>query len=129
MLDASYINHQATNGKSPAGKTVTGEYIAKASRHYSSRQRAVDAARWIRGQLQIKPTLKLAAKTFGVSIPLVAAARERLEQQDKHRANGNGTTTLSDSAVENIVAEVGVDRVWRAIEKLTQPQLPLVAAE
>jgi hypothetical protein len=31
--------------------------------------------------------------------------------------------------IENIVREVGVDRVWRVVDKLTSPELPLVAAE
>jgi len=46
-------------------------------------------------------------------------------------ANGNGGSpaTLSDAVVEHIVAEVGVERIWRALDKLTQPQLPLQAAQ
>jgi hypothetical protein len=51
------------------------------------------------------------ATTFIISVPLVVEA------------------TLSDAAVERIVAEVGVDRIWRAIDKLTAPELPLAAAE
>lgn len=125
-----------TNGQAPATKTVTGQHLAKATVNYPPRRRAADAARWLRGQVIIKPTLTLAAKTFGVSVPLVVRARERLkynewlEQQERGKRFGNGgTTTLSDSAIDNIVREVGVERVWRAIDRLTQPQLPLVAAE
>ena len=36
---------------------------------------------------------------------------------------------MSDSALENLVREVGLDRVWRAVDRLTQPELPLIAAE
>jgi hypothetical protein len=75
--------------------------------------------------------LKLAAKTFRVSTPLVARARERLErveQRKQRHLNGGSAPTLSDSAVENIVRELGVERIWRAIEKLTQPELPFMAA-
>jgi hypothetical protein len=124
-----------TNGQASAVKAVTGLYIAKAAVNYRKYQRAEDAARWLRGELQIKPTVKLAAKTFGVSIPLVAEARKHhlrqlaRREQGKRHLNGGSVPGLSDDAVERIVAEVGVDRIWRAVDKLTQPQLPLQAAE
>ena len=38
-------------------------------------------------------------------------------------------TPLSDQALERIVAETGVERVWRVIDRLTAPELPLAAAE
>jgi hypothetical protein len=57
-----------------------------------------------------------------VSIPLVAEARDLLERRErgKRHPNGGGTATLSDDAVE---------RIWRAVDRFTQPQLPLAAAE
>jgi hypothetical protein len=122
-------NPTNVNGKPP--RTVTGEFIAKATTNYQPWQRAQDAARWLRGELHIKPTAKQAAEIFGVSLPLVAKAREwleLLEQRRRSATNGNGVSTLSDSAVENIVREVGVDRIWRAVDKLTQPTLPLMTA-
>jgi hypothetical protein len=117
----------ATNGQAPATKTVTGQYLAKATVNYPPWRRAEDAARWLRGELTIKPTLKLAAETFGVSVPLVAQAREWLERVKRH-GNG-GTTTLSDDAIDRIVVEVGPERVMCSLDRITQPQLPLVAAE
>src|SRR5262245_43213593 len=103
-----------TNGRAPATKTVTGQFIARATVNYPPPQRAEDAARWLRGELQIRPTVKLAAETFGVSIPLVVEAREQIERREQGKRHGNGgTTTLSDEAVERIVAEVGIDRIWR----------------
>jgi len=62
---------------------VTGQHIAKATVNYAPQQRAADAARWLRGELSIKPTVALAARTFGVSAPLIAEARERLEQRER----------------------------------------------
>lgn len=116
----------ATNGKQAV---VAAQHIAKASTGYPKCERARDAARWIRGELQVEPTLKLAAETFGVSVPLVAQAREQLERRasGKHHGNG-GTTTLSDSAIDNIVREVGVNRIWASIDRLTQPSLPFAIA-
>jgi hypothetical protein len=109
---------------------VTGQRIAKATINYAPQQRAADAARWLRGELSIKPTVALAARTFGVSVPLVVEAHERLEQSERAKRFGNGgTAILSDSAIEKLVREVGVDRVWRAVDTLPSPELPLVAAE
>jgi hypothetical protein len=60
----------------------------------------------------------------------VEATHARLEQSKRARRFGSGSTAvLSDSVIETIVREVGVDRIWRAVDRLTQPELPLVAAE
>jgi hypothetical protein len=60
------------------------------------------------------------------SEPLVAAARERLEQQEHD--GRNGTLRLSDSAIDNIVREVGIERIWASVDRLTQPSLPFAGA-
>jgi hypothetical protein len=127
----SLLSRVPTNGgQAPATPIVTGQRIARATINYAPQQRAADAARWLRGELSIKPTVALAARTFGVSVPLVVEAHERLEQSERAKRFGNGgTAILSDSAIEKLVREVGVDRVWRAVDKLTSPELPLVAAE
>jgi hypothetical protein len=60
----------------------------------------------------------------------LAEQRAQREQAGRTKSFGNGgITTLSDSVIERIVREVGVDRIWRVIDRLTQPDLPLVAAE
>ena len=114
-----------SSGQGHVTPIVTGQHIAKATVNYAPQQRATDAVRWLRGELSIKPTVALAARTFGVSVPLITEARERLEQREraKHLA------ALSDNVIERIVREVGVERVWQAVDKLTSPELPLVAAE
>jgi hypothetical protein len=133
-MDVLHQNSTPQNGRAPAGKTVktvTGQFIAKATVNYSCWGRAWDAARWLRGELQIVPTVKLAAKTFGVSIPLVAEARTLLERRDraKRHTNGGGSIVLSDFAIDNIVVEIGPERVMRSLDRITSPQLPPVAAE
>jgi hypothetical protein len=70
--------------------------------------------------VEIVPTLKLAAETFGVQPAEVKAACERLA--------GNGTTALSDDVVKHIVMEIGPERVLKAVDKLTAPPLPFVMA-
>lgn len=71
-----------------------------------------------------------------MSTTLVAAARERFAQREHAartlvvRVMHNGrSAVLSDSVLENLVREVGIDRVWRAVDRLTAPELPLIAAE
>jgi hypothetical protein len=114
------------NGQGPATKvTVGGQFIAKATSGYPPRRRALDAARWLRGELTIKPTVRLAAQTFSVSVPLVAEAREQLEREERR---ARSALPLSDSAIDNIVREVGVNRVWASIDRLTQPELPAASA-
>jgi hypothetical protein len=56
------------------------------------------------------------ATAFYISVPLVLA--------EQLHANGNGgiTATLSDAIVEHIVAEVGVERIWRALDRITAPR-------
>ena len=116
-------------------KVVSGLYIAKAFRSYPKWKRARDAASWVRGEVTVTPTIKLAASVFGTTPPQVKAQLEHRERNNRHASNGNGTTTLSDSALErhhgrvDNAPAVGVERIWRVIDKLTQPPLPLQAAE
>jgi hypothetical protein len=119
------FNVPLSNEQGHVTPIVTGQRIAKATVNYAPQQRATDAARWLRGELSIKPTVALAARTFNVSVPLIIEARARLEQREraKHLA------ALSDNVIERIVREVGVERVWQVVDKLTSPELPLVAAE
>ena len=57
-------------------------------------------------------------------------ARGWNSQERAKRFGNGGTAILSDAVIENInFREVGVDRVWRVVDKLTSPELPLVAAE
>jgi hypothetical protein len=110
-------------------KVVTGQHIAKAHRAYTPWQRAEDAARWIKSEVQIVPTVKLAASVFNVSVPLVMKARAILDERSRRKHRANGSTTLSDAVVERIVTEVGPNRILHALDRVTQPQLPLQAAE
>jgi hypothetical protein len=130
----SLLSRESTNnGQAPAAKAVTGQYLAKATVNYPRWRRAEDAVRWQRREVDVKPTAKLAAEVFGTSLHLMKTARARLERHEqgkRHRANGgNGTTALSDDAVERIVVEIGPERILRVVDKLTSPEPPLVAAE
>ena len=135
MRDVSSLPPPATQA---AIKVISSLHLAKAFRSYPKWRRALDAAGWVRGEVMITPTIKLAASVFGISPPLVKTQldREHVRGRDHHRparagqTHGNGSASqLSDDVVERIVAEVGVDRIWRVVEKLTEPQLPLQPAE
>lgn len=120
---------------SSSHRIVTGQHIAKAHVTYGPGQRAHDAALWLQDRLRIKPTLKLAARTFNVSVPLVVEAREYLARfgercernghnngHSKHNDHDGHTETkltlaehlVSASLSERIEAAraVGVDVVW-----------------
>jgi hypothetical protein len=117
------------NGQGPQKKAIPGQFIAKATTSYPRHCRAEDAAQWMRGKVEVAPTLRLAATTFGVRPAEVKAARERLEQSERKRVGNGNNAILSDSAVENTIREIGILRVWYAVKKLTSPKLSLVAAE
>jgi hypothetical protein len=127
------LNYSPKSFPASPARSVTGQRIARATVSYPSWQRAEDAVRWLRGELQIKPTVKQAGEIFRVSAPLMKAARERLERHERSKRHANssgGAPTLSDSVIDNIVREVGVERIWASIDRLTQPSLPFaVAAE
>jgi hypothetical protein len=115
--------------KQAAVKVISSLHLAKAFRSYPKWKRARDAASWVRGEVTVTPTVKLAASVFGVSSPLVKAQLERRELGKHHAVNGKGTTALSDDALDRIVSAIGADRVLAAVDRATQPQLPLAAAE
>jgi hypothetical protein len=116
-------------------KTVTGQRLAKASSGYPWWVRAEDAARWLKGEVAIKPTAKLACAVFNVSYPRLKDAQERLDLNqhyfDEKHGNGNGTSAaaLSDAVIENVVLEIGPDRILAALDRVTAPELPLQAAQ
>jgi hypothetical protein len=118
----SLFNASPVTGQGPQKKTISAQFVAKATTSYPRSQRADDAAQWLRGKAEIIPTLKLAAETFGVQPAEVKAACRRLERRNR--------PDLSDDVVERIVIEIGPERVLKAVDRLTEPPLPfLVAAE
>jgi hypothetical protein len=114
-----------------AVKIVTGERIAKSSCGYLPQVRAEDAARWLRGEVVVRPTTKMACAVFGISYPRLRQAQKRLArlERSKHHINGNGSAVLPDAVIDGIVAEVGHDRIFAALDRVTAPELPLAAAE
>jgi hypothetical protein len=107
---------------------LRGRFLAKATTNYPAALRAEDAVHWMRGEVRIWPTATQARRLFRVNAQQLRLARERIEYREraKQRVFGVGTTTLSDDAVERIVVEVGPERIWKAVDRLTQPP---VAAE
>src|SRR5262245_30995266 len=91
-----------SNGQGGQKMASPGQFIARATTSYPRNCRAEDAAQWLRGKVEVVPTLKLAAETFGVQPAEVMAARKRLEQRERAKH------LLSDNAIERIVREVGV---------------------
>ena len=112
-----------------ARKTISALHISKARKTYFKHQRVVDAAGWVRGEVRVAPTLKLAAAVFGVPLAEIRRLVRWRKQHDLGKQSNGGTTALSDTAIDNIVMEIGPERFLQSIDRLTQPKLPLVAAE
>jgi len=83
------ITGPQTTATSPVPVIVTGQYPAKATVHYPRELRAYDAARWVRGEIQVLPTTKLAATVFGVPAACVSAEVKALEAAEQLNAAGN----------------------------------------
>ena len=112
-----------TSTKQAPVKVISGLRLAKAFRNYPKAERAREAASWVRGEVTIAPTRKLAASTFGVSPARVRAELKPRERTKRH-INGNGSAAyLSDDELDRIVVEAGLDRVLAALDRATQPQL------
>jgi hypothetical protein len=76
-------------------RVVSGQTISKTRKAWGARNRAQFAAEWLIGLIEVKPTLKMAAAVFSVSIPYVNAALEDLKAEAEyigngHLTNGNG---------------------------------------
>jgi hypothetical protein len=72
-----------THLKQAPVRIVTRQFLARATTTYTPVRRADDAARWRRGELQVRPTIKLAAEVFRVSLARVRQAQARLEPRGK----------------------------------------------
>ena len=66
------INSTLKTSATILSTTISGQSIAKSK--WNAQTRAVRAAKWRLGQASIKPTTKLAAAVFGVSVQLVNSA-------------------------------------------------------
>lgn len=60
---------------------------------------------------------------------LAAAPHKAPQRKSPPRLLYRRAATLADSDLDAIVADIGIDRMWAAVERATQPRLPLVAAE
>jgi hypothetical protein len=65
----------------------------------------------------------------GCAVDAFAAAPRKAPQRKRQRLLYRKANTLTDDEVKRIVVELGPDRVLRVVDRLTQPPLPLQAAE
>ena len=73
MFDLNRLTGAVPQAPAKPVKVVSGLYIAKAFRSYPKWKRARDAASWVRGEVTVTPTIKLAASVFGTTPPQVKA--------------------------------------------------------
>ena len=65
----------------------------------------------------------------GTAITEVAATPRKASRRTQHRLLYRRAGTFTNDEVRRVVLELGPARVLRAIDELTQPQLPFEAAE
>ena len=100
-----------TGGQAPAGKTVKGAVTGQQRRALRKLFR------------------DLVTFTGTAASELAAAPGSKAPQRPRQRLLYRSAGSLTDADLDRLIAEIGIDRIWRVVEKLTQPQLPLVAAE
>jgi len=96
----------------------TAQFIAKAS-NYSRWERACDAALWVRGELDVRPTVKLSASVFGVTparvtseLKAIKAAEQRLNAASNGTGNGHaiGNGHAEPSLAERLLSATAAER-------------------
>ena len=100
-----------TNGQAPAGKAVTGQ------------------ADLVKQRRALRKLFRDLVAFTGTAINDLAATPRKAPQRKRQRLLYRRGDSLTDDEVKSIVAELGPGRVMRALDRLTQPKLPLVAAE
>lgn len=97
------------NGQAPAGKPVTGQ------------------ADSVKQRRALRKLFRDLVAFTGTAINDLTATPRKAPQRNRQRLLYRRADTLSDDEVKSIVAAIGPERIWRAVDKLTAPQL--VAAE
>ena len=90
-----------TNGQAPAGKAVNGQ-----------QKRA------------LRKLLRDLVAFTGTAINDLAATPRKAPQPKRQRLLYRHADSLTDADLDRLVAELGVERVMRALDRLTQPSLP-----
>lgn len=97
------LMNAVTTSTSTIPSSITGQSIAKA-RKWNARTRAFWAAGWVLGLTSIKPTTKLAAEVFRVSVPYVndAIAELGTDADYERWLNGQGSERLNGQDSESL---------------------------
>jgi hypothetical protein len=97
--------------------TVTGWSIAKAER--TPCERAELAARWLLKSLTVEPTVTLAARVFGVSLPLVRQEVRYLEANTVKAPPIEHVWAVMTEAERDSFVGVNITDIWTRIDRLT----------
>jgi hypothetical protein len=90
---------------------ISAQTIAKSST-WTPRRRAKFAALWCSGHLTVKPTIKLAAVTFHVSVPLVADALKGIEPAPQESVLVAAFRRASPAERAAAARIIGIDQIW-----------------
>jgi hypothetical protein len=65
----------------------------------------------------------------GVALADIASKPKAARCQRKRRLLYRQPSNLTEADLNALIAEIGFDRLWRALDRCTQPELPMMAAE
>ena len=105
--------HQAT----PKVRIISGQATAKSK--WEPRERAGYAARWKLGEVQVDPTLRLAATVFDVSIPLIVEAIDDLKAAAPTTPTINSIWATLSGAERDAFVRRRLLEVWDAVDRTT----------
>jgi hypothetical protein len=97
--------------------TVTGRSIAKAGR--TPRDRAELAARWVLGSVTVGPTVTLAARVFGVSLPLVSQKVRFLKANTVAAPPIEHVWAAMTEAERDAFVGINITDIWTRMDRLT----------
>jgi hypothetical protein len=97
---------------------ITGQSLAKAYRH--PRYRAHLAAGWVLGSVQITPpTVALASRVFGVSVPLIDEAITEIESTTVVPAPIEMAWSATNAEGREQFARNFADKLWAIMDRIT----------
>ena len=83
----------------------------------------------VRQKRALRKLLRDLVAFTGTAINDLEAAPRKTPQRKRQRLLYRRADTLSDDEVKSLVIELGPERVLRVVDRVTAPELPLVAAE
>jgi hypothetical protein len=106
----SHSNGKGNGGAATLVPIIAGQSIAKRKKGWTEWDRALSAAKWVKGLLLVLPTIKMAAVIFRVPVSLVVAAMKFLDSEEVEaeveKAKAEAKAAKAEAGFRKFVAEV-----------------------